>query len=458
MDVKAGSIDDRAVHWTSNARSVKSNSVLDPISEDGLAESFCVAHPRLRYVAAWGQWMAWTGTQWDAERTLGVFDLIRTHVRLVTDRDPDWSKASVVSAVERLAKADRKYAATVDQWDVDDMQLNTPTGIVDLSTGKVLPSDPLAYLTKQTGTAIGGGCPTWLKFLSEVTNGDQQYIAFLQRGAGYCATGSTQEHALFFLWGSGGNGKGVFLNTLVRVLGDYAVTASMETFTESTNDRHPTDLAMLRGARLVVAQETEEGRSWAESRIKAITGGDPITARFMKQDFFTFQPKFKLVIAGNHKPRLRNVDEAMRRRLHLLPFTQSFNGVKRDPRLSESLMAESGGILQWILDGALAYQREGLAPPPVVTQATSTYFEAENLFEQWLTDCCEVGTTRWERPSTLFNSWKRYAEAANIKPGNQNSFADRLENAGFVAGNSSARGGRYRDGLSLKSDQTAQSH
>jgi P4 family phage/plasmid primase-like protien len=127
---------------------------------------------------------------------------------------------------------------------------------------------------------------------------------------GYCLTGSIDEHALFFLYGTGGNGKGVFLNTMTAILGDYAKVAPADMFTVTQNKRHPTDVAMLQGARLVTAQETKEGKFWAEAKIKALTGGDPITARFMRQDFFTYAPQFKLVIAGNHKPRLRNVDES----------------------------------------------------------------------------------------------------------------------------------------------------
>ena len=160
------------------------------------------------------------------------------------------------------------------------------------------------YMTKITAVAPGGDCPLWHAFLDRITNSD-----------GSCSLSAAcrrllpdrhhqGEHALFFGYGTGGNGKGVFLNTLTGIMGGYAAVAPMETFTASPTDRHPTDLAMLRGARLVTAQETEEGRRWAESRIKALTGGDPITARFMRQDFFTFTPQFKLFIAGNHKPGL----------------------------------------------------------------------------------------------------------------------------------------------------------
>ena len=200
-------------------------------------------------------------------------------------------------------------------------------------------------------------CPRWQRFLDQVTAGDQDLQRFLRRIAGYGLTGSTREHALFFFYGTGANGKGTFLNTLTAILGDYAKVAGMDTFTESHTDRHPTELAMLRGARIVAAQETEEGRRWAESRIKALTGGDPITARFMRQDFFTYTPQFKLLIAGNHKPGLRNIDEAIRRRFHLLPFTvrippeaarsepvrQAEGGVAGDPRLGAAGLPRMAG-------------------------------------------------------------------------------------------------------------------
>ena len=166
--------------------------------------------------------------------------------------------------------------------------------------------------------------------------------AYLRRIAGYCLTGSVSEHALFFLHGPGGNGKGVLVNTITDISGNYATVASMDTFTASQTDRHPTDMAMLRGARLVTAQETEEGRCWAESKIKSLTGGDPVTARFMRQDFFTYQPTFKLVIVGNHRPGIRNVDDAMRRRLHLIPFT--YKPPRPDKDLPERLKAERPGI------------------------------------------------------------------------------------------------------------------
>ena len=191
---------------------------------------------------------------------------------------------------------------------------------VELRTGTVRPPRREDYCTKSGAVAPGGDCPMWLKFLAVVTDGNEKLQQYLQRVAGYCLTGSTREHAMFFLHGTGANGKGVFISTLTGIWGDYAAVAPMETFIESHSDRHPTELAKLRGARLVVAQETEQNRRWAESKIKSLTGGDKITARFMRQDFFEYTPQFKLMIAGNHKPSLRGVDEAIRRRIHLVPF------------------------------------------------------------------------------------------------------------------------------------------
>jgi putative DNA primase/helicase len=225
-----------------------------------------------------------------------------------------------------------------EKLDSDPMLLATPSGTVDLRTGKLSEADPSDFITRCTSVgpaAPGTLAPTWQRFLNEATGGDHELIAFLQRWAGYCLTGETIEHALMFVYGPGGNGKTVFVNTLAGILGSYGTVSPMDTFTEHYGDRHPTDLAMLRGARLVTASETEEGRAWAESRIKQLTGGEPITARFMRQDFFTFVPNFKLLIVGNHKPVLRNVDEAARRRFRIVPFTRK--PANPDPRLADKL-------------------------------------------------------------------------------------------------------------------------
>lgn len=397
-------------------------------SEDNVALRFSQIHADdLRYVAAWGRWMRWSGQRWVQDESLLAYDLARKVCRAVatyvkTDDSltvkqqqsvaTKYGQAVTVAAIERLAKADRRHAASTAQWDADPWALNTPAGVVDLRTGALRAPRREDHMTKITSVAPGGACPTWLRFLETTTEGDHELIGFLKRMAGYCLTGSTRDHALFFVYGTGGNGKGTFLNTLQWILGDYAKTASMDVFTESKGDRHPTELASLRGARLVAAQETEEGKRWAEARIKAMTGGDPITARFMRQDEFTFIPQFKLVIAGNHKPGLRNVDEAIKRRLHLIPFTVTIRPEDRDVRLSEKLQAEASGILTWAIEGCMEWQQIGLRPPERVVAATEEYLEQQDTLGAWIAECCEVEPSHQAKSSALYASYKAWCERA----------------------------------------------
>jgi putative DNA primase/helicase len=206
----------------------------------------------------------------------------------------------------------------------------------------------------------------------------------------------------------------------------------METFTASNNDKHPTDLAMLAGARLVTASETEEGRAWAESRIKQMTGGDPITARFMRQDFFTYMPQFKLTVIGNHKPTLHNVDEAARRRFNIVPFIRK--PVTPDRLLGEKLIAESGAILQWMIDGCLDWQANGLIRPACVIEATEEYFSDQEVFPRWLEEECisDPRSTASEKSSVLYQSWANYAKSVRANPGRLADFKDKMERAGFA--------------------------
>ncbi|MEN9726667.1 MAG: hypothetical protein RL434_1033 [Pseudomonadota bacterium] len=401
-----------------------------------------------RFVSS--KWYEWDGKCWGEERTLRIFDRIRAFLR---DRSDPGSQrrlgsAATVAAVEKLARSDRRCATLPEAFDSDPFLLNTGSGIVDLRTGEVRPHNPRALMSKITPARVGGPCPRWREFLKQVTDGDDQLAAYLQRFAGYALTGLTCEHALFFFYGTGGNGKGVFLNTLTGVMDGYAAVAAMETFTESRGDRHPTELAMLQGARLVVSQETELGRAWAESRIKSLTGGDPISARWMRGDFFTFRPHFKLAIAGNHKPTLKTVDEAMRRRLHLIPFTVTVPPGERDPMLPQALMTEAGGILEWMIEGCIAWQDGGLRPPSRVLEATRDYFEGQDAFQMWFEDSCESAPSGWELPGALFASWKAWADKASEPVGTQRSFGDRLEAAGFPRARSN--GIRMHRGLHLR--------
>jgi putative DNA primase/helicase len=292
--------------------------------------------------------------------------------------------------------------------------------------------NPLDYITKVTAVSPRGDCPTWHKFLDRVTGGDTDLKAYLQRVAGYCCTGYTHEHALFFLYGTGANGKGVFVNTVAGVLGDYAVTAPLDTFMVSKGDRHPTDLAGLRGARLVVVSELEKGARWAEAKIKALTGGDKISARFMRQDFFEFTVTFKIMISGNHKPSLSAVNEAVRRRFHLIPFSVTIPPAERDIHFFDKLKPEWPGILKWMCEGCLEWHEKGLAPPRVVTDATAAYLAEEDVLALWIEECCETGNRNyWELSARLWGSWKAWAERRNEDVGSQKSLGTALDELGY---------------------------
>ena len=241
------------------------------------------------------------------------------------------------------------------------MLLATPGGTVDLKTGEMRPADPRDHLTKATAVSPapkGTMAPLWMKFLGRVTAGDADLIAYLQRSAGYWLTGLTVEHILFFLYGKGRNGKSTFVETLMKLLGPHACSIATETLMACDYERHPTDIAELHGIRLAVGSEIEEGQFWAEAKIKKMTGGDRLKGRFMRQDFFEFDPLLKLVIFGNHKPSLKNVDVAIKARLHLVPFTVFIPEAERDQHLKEKLALEGPAIVRWAIDGCLQWQKD----------------------------------------------------------------------------------------------------
>ena len=412
-------------------------------SQDAIAAAFTAKHGDWRYVSEWGKWYCWDGQRWAQDTVLTVFDLARTVCReqaaqavlasATAGAVRTVQSANTIAAVERIARSDKAHASRTDTWDADPWLLNTPGGVVDLQDGSLRPGTPDEHMTKITQVAPGGDCPLWRQFLSVATGGDIELEAFMQRMAGYCLTGITREHALFFVYGTGGNGKGTFLNMLNWIMGDYGQVASMETFTEARGERHPTELAGLMGARMVSAQETEEGRRWAESRIKALTGGDPIRARFMRQDEFTFMPQFKLVIVGNHKPGLRNVDDAIKRRLHLIPFVHKITAEQKDVRLPEKLQAEAGAILQWAVAGCLEWQRIGLAPPECVKVATEQYLSSQDSLATWMGECCEIAKPWSAKVSAVFESYRNWAEKSGEATLGRKRFSEAMETRGFVS-------------------------
>jgi putative DNA primase/helicase len=407
-------------------------------SEDSLAITFVGRHAHeLRYVAAWGKWFRWEATHWEHENTLAVFDMARKICREAaaqcnkSSASNSIAKAKTVAGVEMLSRSDRAVAATIEQWDSNKTLKNTPSGTADLKTGRFHPHRREDYCTKITSVAPGGACPMFLGFLKTIFAGDHELIDYLQKVFGYCLTGEIREHAMFFGYGTGANGKGVLLSTIAGIMGDYCKTAHVDTFTITGSNQHPTDVAGLMGARLVICPEVEQGRRWAEAKIKGLTGGDRISARLMRQDFFEFTPQFKLFITGNHKPGLRNVDEAMRRRFHLIPFTVTIPEKDRDPLFAEKLKTEWPGILQWMIEGARRWYAEGLQRPAAVENATREYLEAEDTLLAWIEDRCECTKDRETSASSLFASWKAWTELTGEFTGTARAFGIKLAEHGF---------------------------
>ncbi len=400
-------------------------------SENRLSRDFSERfRNKLNFCHTWGKWLIWDNNHWKIDNRGIAIEYIRQ--ALEDTEMPDFRrKASTVKGIEYLVQTDPFLSSENEDWDQNPWLLSTPNGTINLKTGKLRISYQEDKITKITSVATKRGIPKlWLKFLHEATLGNKEYISYLQRVSGYCLTGSVKEEALFFLYGEGGNGKGTFLNTLTDILGDYAIAAPMGTFVENKFDGHPTELAMLRGARLVTAQETQEGKAWNEVRIKALTGGDLITARFMREDFFNFIPTFKLLIAGNHEPTLKTVDDAIRRRLNKLPFI--FKPIDVDKNLKEKLKLEYEEILNWCVEGCVNWQSENLNPPNIVVSATNEYFEDQNIFPQWLEEFCDVKEKNQDTGDKLFNSWCLYAAKKHFRQGTDKTFKDQMLKNGLI--------------------------
>ncbi len=440
-----------------------SSAINAPVdNEFELASIFTNRHGNdLRYTATWGRWSIWNGQYWETDETRRVLDLSRTvcsdaAAAAYDPRDPRTrlriSRAQTVDAVERLARADRRHAATVDQWDRNPWLLNTPGGIVELRTGVLRPAKREEYATKITAVAPGGECSLWLKVLSRITNDNKDFQDYLQRMCGYALTGIADEHALFFLYGTGANGKSVFLKTIAGLMGNYTMTAPIETFVASLNDRHPTELARLQGARLVTATEPKEGGRWDEPKIKLLTGGDRIPARYMRQDYFEYVPQFKLFIAGNHKPGLSSVDEAIRGRLKLLPFTVTIPESERDLGLADKLREEWPGILQWGIDGCLAWQLKGLRTPETVRVATDVYLDEEDEISQWIEDRCEKKDSYFTLFKELYDNFIDWCldNGGNVVGDRRKWFSGQLQSHGFERAREAGSGKHGFKGTGLK--------
>jgi P4 family phage/plasmid primase-like protien len=403
--------------------------------------------PDLRYVTAWKRWVAWTGTHWERDQGQhahrAAAETCRKVAIEVLRKDPTAHKlaarlcsARVADAVERLARSHPNVTVTPEAFDTSPDVINTPGGIIDLPTGEVRPHDRTAYCTKLTtvdAAGVGAAHPLWSQFLKDLAENGEGIVNFLQRYAGYSLTGRTNEECFVFAHGEGNNGKGTFVETIAGVLGHYATPAAVETFLEEKGSHHPTDLAKLRGARFVYADEAAKGRRWNEQAVKKLTGGGKATARGMREDYWDFTPVLKLFVSGNDRPRIVGPDEAWRRRLLLTPFTRIVPPEKRDKDLKRKLVGEYPAILRWALDGAVEWYKRGLNPPEAVLAASSEYFADEDVFRQWFDERLSEQPDGFLYSMSAFGDWKEWAKEREIKPWSMPVFAKHMKKVGLYA-------------------------
>jgi putative DNA primase/helicase len=403
------------------------------LTEDYIAKAFIDRHgQRLRYDHDIGSWYGWSGAHWSEDETKATFDMARSFCRAVRGGARAMSSKRAIEGVEIMASRDPRVGMTTRDWNKDPWVLGTPDGYVDLKTGESFDADPdlnVSQLTSVAPAERGTPTPHFDKFLDDVTQGDPEVRRFLQQYVGYCLTGVTREQVLLFIYGPGGNGKSVLQNVVNDVMGDYAKTAAMDTFSATRQPRHLTEIAMLRDARLVSLSETEKGQRWSQARLNQMTGGDNITANFMRQDMFTYRPVFKTFVVGNHKPHLTSVNEAERRRFLIVPFLHK--PASPDKQLSTKLRDEHPGILRWAIEGCLDWLENGLLLPEVVKDATKEYFESEDLLGRWIEECCQCGPNLKAKAKDLWESFRAFAEASGEPAGTMKAFSNALGNSGF---------------------------
>jgi putative DNA primase/helicase len=402
-------------------------------SDDSLALEFVAQFGAgLRWSPGLG-WMHDEGTHWKRDDHLIRFDLARKTARTVAMladqkiRKPITS-AKTVNALLFLAQSDPDIVVPAAQWDNDPLMLNTPDGLVDLRTGKTHQRNRQQYLTQLCRVSPDAGKKTehWLRFVSQVFVDDADTIEFVQRMCGYCLSGDRREQKLFFAHGQGSNGKSTLLDILMWIMGTYALKLPTTALMASRNERHPTELAQLHGKRLAVSNELEEGSFWAEARIKELTGDETLTARFMRQDNFTFTMSHKHLIAGNHKPRLKGGDPAMARRMVLVPFLQKFEGAAKDAKLPEKLKAEAPGIMAWAIEGARKWYADGLAIPGSVEDASRDYMAEHDDIAMWIEECCKTDAGTHARSSDLYASFRRWKQSRGEHEPSQTVWGEKM--------------------------------
>lgn len=316
-----------------------------------------------------------------------------------------------LEAMLAAARSEPPIADAGDSWDLDPWLLGVANGVVDLRSGGLRPGVPADRITRHVPIAYDpdARCLRWERFLDEVLRGDEDFFDYVWRAIGYSLTGDVREQCLFLCWGTGSNGKSVFLALLRALAGDYATDTPFSTLELHDRSSIPNDVAALVGRRVVTAAETGEGRRINEARLKALTGGDAVTARFLHGEFFTFQPVAKFWLAVNHKPRVADDSYGFWRRVRLIPFLRRFTPLDADDALADKLLAELPGILAWAVRGAMIWREHGLGAPEAVKSATDTYRAESDPLGPFLDACCLLGDELSVVASQLYHAYSGWA-------------------------------------------------
>ncbi|MEH7126007.1 phage/plasmid primase, P4 family [Bacillus sp. JJ1773] len=407
----------------------------------------------LRYCFEFEEWLLWNGNTWTEDKKkqierIAIKTFREMYGEATKEEDMDrrtqivkWAQSSEKSSVflNSIARSEAMLPISQEDLNKDRYKLNCLNGVVDLRTGELLPHDRKMYMTKNTHIEYHkkSDCPTWLNFLESIMkdeqgNVKQDLIDFLQKAIGYTLTGDTSEQVAFFLWGTGRNGKSTFINIVKEILGDYGKQTNSDTFTSKMNDNGiNNDVARLHGARFVSAVESEDGQKLSESLIKQLTGGEPITARFLRKEFFEFLPEFKIFFTTNHKPIVKGDDEGIWRRIRLIPFTHTIPKDEVDKQLPEKLRAELPGILKWAVEGCMKWQQGGLGEPDEVKAATDEYKEEMDLLSNFLDECCVMLNEAKVAVNDIHKEYMKWAEENGEYPMKQRAFSNRLQMKGF---------------------------
>ena len=420
---------------------------------------------RLRYIPSRHAWMAWDGTRWAiaddngpaiqaAIDTLDAITIPTDDTKAFTAWQRSYGRARL-EAMTALASTMPALRVDADRLDADGMALNTPAGLVDLATGSIRPGTPDDLCTRTTTVAPDDTCPTprWDKFMDDTFQGDRGLIGFVQRLAGYSACGVVSHHILPFLHGAGGNGKSVMLDVLVQLLGDYATTAPAGFLMTGRSDESA--IARLSGQRLVVCSEIDQSARFDEAKVKLITGGDKLTARFLYGQYFSFVPTHHLWLMGNHQPRVEAGGESFWRRLRLVPFNVTVPKPQRIERLAQIMADEEGpGILAWIIQGAVTAHRDGLAEPAAVMAATAEYESEEDALGRFFADRCTTSTSDLTKVKTseLRQAYESWCRDAGEAPMSSKALTRELRSRWGIGTVKGAKGMRFYTRVTLLED------